>query len=88
LSTFSNPLQHPSSTLFLEGYDKYPADLSEIDNFGLFALMCAVIGLVKNPYFTDFAQIVFVVALTNIHYPIHLRSFLEDGSLAFLHGFI
>lgn len=39
-------------------------------------LVVALVGLVKNPYMTDFAQLVFVLALNNVHYPLNLRTFL------------
>ena len=37
---------------------------------------------------TDFGQVLFILALNNLHYPLHIRSFLESTKLAFLHGFI
>ena len=71
------------------GYDKYNIDeLTDMSSLGLFAFVCSVIGVVKTPYMTDFAQILFVLALNNIHYPLHLRSFLESTKLTFLNKFV
>lgn len=49
--------------------------------------MCALIGLPKTPYMIDYAQVLFIIGLNNIHYPLHLRSMLEDAGLSFLNGF-
>ena len=43
-------------------------------------------GLFKNPYMTDFAQLLWILALNNIHYPKNLRTFLESTKIATLHG--
>jgi hypothetical protein len=43
---------------------------------GMFTLISALIGLIKTPYMTDYAQVLFIVGLSNIHYPLHLRSYL------------
>lgn len=43
---------------------------------GILALFCALIGLVKNPYMTDFGQLLWILALNNVHYPLNLRTFL------------
>lgn len=45
-------------------------------------------GLVKNPYATDFAQLVYLLALVNLHYPANLASLLEDSRVAHLHGIL
>ena len=50
----------------------------------LLALVCALVGLVKNPYITDFGQLIFLLALLNVHYPCHFASFLESTKLAHL----
>lgn len=55
---------------------------------GIFTLLCAVIGLIKTPYMTDYAQVLFIVGLSNIHYPLHLRSYLENTGLAWLNRFV
>lgn len=64
----------------IEGYDKYPDDLVSVDDskviIGLILLICALIGLVRNPYLTDFCQIIYAYALVNLHYPVNLASFL------------
>jgi hypothetical protein len=54
----------------------------------LLLLACALIGMVKNPYMTDFAQLVYLMALVNLHYPKNLASALESGAYAHLHKFI
>jgi hypothetical protein len=37
---------------------------------------------------TDFAQLVYLMAFFNLHYPNNLASVLESGAMAHLHGFI
>jgi hypothetical protein len=84
LGTFGNPLQRPSKTIMLDGYDLYPG-LPEI-SLGVFLLICALVGIINNPYMVDFAQFVYVMGLVDLHYPRHLASVLESGALAGLHG--
>ncbi len=73
----------------MQGYDKYNnSELSNFSGIGILALVCALIGLVKNPLMTDFGQLLWVLALNNIHYPFNLRTFLEGSKVAHLHGFI
>jgi len=55
---------------------------------GVFVLICAIVGLYKNPYMTDFAQVLFLMALVNYHYPFHLASFLESTGIAHFHNII
>lgn len=43
-------------------------------------------GLFKNAYMTDYGQLLWILALNNIHYPLGLRSFLESTKVATLHG--
>lgn len=74
--TFSNPLQKSYSTIAFEGYDYYPTNLPNLSSFAIVALVCALMGLIKNPYMTDFAQILFFLGLLDTHYPLHLASFL------------
>jgi len=76
LYTFYNPLQNANSTLYLEGYDYYPTDLTNLGSFGIFGLIVALVGLFKNPYMLDFAQTLFLVGLVNCHFPFNLASFL------------
>lgn len=45
-------------------------------SIGFVILACALIGLVKNPYMTDFSQIIYLMALVNLHYPANLASAL------------
>lgn len=52
------------------------------------ALFCSLMGLFKNPYMTDFGQLLWILALNNIHYPLNLRTFLESTKTASLHGFM
>lgn len=51
-------------------------------------LLCALIGLVKNPYMTDFSQRIYLMAFFNLHYPSNLASLLESCQIAHLHGII
>jgi hypothetical protein len=88
LLTFTNPLQRADSTIYVEGYDYYPADLIDLSSLGLLALVVALLGLGKNPYMLDFAQTLFLVGLVDSHYPRNLASFLESARIAHLHGFI
>jgi hypothetical protein len=75
MGTFSNPLQVANASLLLMGYDFYPK-LQDLSIVGVLALLCAVIGLGKNPYMTDFAQSLFLLGLVNVHFPFHLASLL------------
>jgi hypothetical protein len=50
--------------------------------------ICAVIGLVKSPYMTDFGQMFFIIYLNNVHYPFNLRSFLSGSKFAVLNQII
>jgi len=59
-----------------------------MSNIGILTLFCAIIGLFKNPYMTDFAQILWILALNNIHYPFNLRTFLESTKISTLNGFL
>ena len=86
LTTFLNPLQKSHSSLKIEGYDLYPPNLNNMSFFGIFALVCAFLGLFKNPLMTDFAQNLFLIGLLDIHYPKNLASFLESTSIAHIHG--
>lgn len=43
-------------------------------------------GLFKNPFMTDFAQVLFFLGLLDTHYPKHLASFFEACELAHFHG--
>ena len=88
LKTFKNPLQKASSTIYIEGYDKYDDDLVDLSGLGVFVLVVALIGLGKNPYMLDFAQTLFLMALVDVHYPGNLASFLEGTSIAHFHGWI
>jgi hypothetical protein len=76
LATFTNPLQSPSATIYIEGYDYYPIDLSSLTSFGILGLIVALVGLFKNPYMLDFAQTLYLVGLVNCHFPYNLASFL------------
>jgi len=76
LATFNNPLQKKDSTIYVDGYDKYPDGLTDLSMLGMLALLVAMIGLAKNPYMVDFAQTLFLVGLVNFHYPYHMASFL------------
>lgn len=62
--------------------------MSSVDNYkvivGILFLVCALIGLVRNPYLTDFAQMIYVYSLINLHYPINLASFLESAYISHL----
>jgi len=58
------------------GYDYYPSDLPNLSSLGGFALIAALLGLIKNPFMTDFAQVLFFLGLLDTHYPRHLASFL------------
>lgn len=88
IQTFQNPLQKPYSTMQFAGYDYYPSGLPDLKSLGALALACALVGLFKNPFMTDFAQVLFLLGLLDSHYPSHLASFLEGSSLAHLHGLI
>ena len=74
LATYQNPIQTPSKTIILEGFDIYP--VTKEVSIGFVILACALIGLVKNPYMTDFSQIIYLMALVNLHYPANLASAL------------
>ncbi len=37
---------------------------------------------------TDYAQLLWILALNNVHYPLNLRTFLEGTKVAVLHKFI
>jgi hypothetical protein len=39
-------------------------------------MIAALMGLIKQPFMTDFAQILFLLGLLDTHYPSHLASFL------------
>lgn len=85
-ATYSNPIQRTSQTMVLNGYDLYP-DLPYL-YLGIIFLICALVGLVKNPLMTDFAQLIYLLAFLNIHYPVNLSSMLESSRLAHLHGLV
>jgi len=53
---------------------------------GTFTLICAIMGLFKNPLMTDFAQNLFLIGLLDIHYPKNLASFFESTNIAHFHG--
>jgi hypothetical protein len=76
LRTFENPLQRSYTSVKLEGYDYYPTSLSDMSFFGIFSLICAFLGLFKNPLMTDFAQTLFLLGLLTIHYPKNIATFL------------
>ncbi len=62
--------------------------MSSLKALGIISLISALIGLFKNPFLTDFAQILFLIGLLNTHYPYNLASFLESCSIAHFHGII
>ena len=62
--------------------------MKDLSGLGILALFCALIGLVKNPYITDFGQLLWILALNNVHYPFNLRTFLESSKVANLHKFM
>lgn len=76
LSTFANPLQKATASILLPGYDYYSASLPSLSSIGILALFCALIGLVKNPFMVDYAQVLFFLGLLDCHYPRQLASFL------------
>ena len=42
----------------------------------MLALVVALLGLGKNPFMTDFAQMLFLVGLVDCHYPSNLAGLL------------
>jgi hypothetical protein len=88
IETFRNPLQKSYSIVQFAGFDYYPTSMPSLTSLGVLALICALMGLIKNPYMTDFSQILFLLGLLDTHYPSHLASFLEGSSLAHFHGLI
>ena len=45
-------------------------------DIGILLLAVALIGMVKNPYMTDFAQLIYLLALIGLHYPANLAKSL------------
>lgn len=76
IETFQNPLQKSYSTIQFNGFDYYPSNLPNLSSLGGFALIAAILGLIKNPFMTDFAQVLYLLGLLDTHYPNHLASFL------------
>lgn len=72
--------------MILPGFDIYPQTMSL--SIGFLLLGCALVGMVKNPYMTDFAQLIYLLALVNLHYPNNLYTALQSSNLAHLHGIV